>query len=52
MFEVWRPVKEVAVKEAQPGLFFFQFYHKLDMYEVLKGGLWTYENHSLVLEKL
>jgi len=42
------PLKGVAVKEAQPVLFF----HKLDMEEVLEGGLWTYDNHSLVLEKL
>jgi hypothetical protein len=52
MSEVWRPVKGVAVKETQPGLFLFQFFRKLDMEEVLKGGPWTYDNHSLVLEKL
>jgi len=52
MSEVWRLVKGVAVKEAQPGLFLFQLFHKLDMEEVLKGGLWTYDSHSLVLEKL
>jgi hypothetical protein len=52
MSEVWRPVKGVAVKEAQQGLFLFQFFHKLDMEEVLKGGPWTYDSHSLVLEKL
>lgn len=52
MSEVWRPVKGIAVKEAQPRLFLFQFFHKLDMDEVLKGGPWTYDSHSLVLEKL
>ena len=52
MSVVWRLVKGVAVKEAQPGLFLFQFFHKLDMEEVLKGGPWTYDNHSLVLKKL
>lgn len=52
MSEVWRPVKGVAVKEAQPGLFLFQFFHKLDMEEILNGGPWTYDNHMLVLEKL
>jgi len=52
MSEVWRPVKGVTMKEVQPGLFLFQFFHKLDMEEVLKGGSWTYDNHSLVLEKL
>jgi len=52
MSEVWRPVKGVAVKEAQPGLFLFQFFHKLDMDEVMNGSPWTYDNHSLVLENL
>ncbi|XP_024628924.1 uncharacterized protein [Medicago truncatula] len=52
MYEVWRPVKGVAVKEAQPRLFLFQFFHKLDMEEILNGGPWTYDSHSLVLEKL
>jgi hypothetical protein len=31
MYEVWRLVKGMAVKQAQPGLFLFQFFHKLDM---------------------
>jgi hypothetical protein len=52
MSEVWRPVKGVAVKEAQSGLFLFQSFHKLDMEEVLKCCPWTYDGHSLVLEKL
>jgi len=38
MSKVWRTVKGVAVKEAQPGLFLFQFFHKLDMEEVLIKG--------------
>jgi len=52
MSEVLRLVKGVAVKEAQPGLFLFQFFHRLDLEEVLKGGPWTYDSHFLVLEKL
>lgn len=38
MPEVWWPVKGVSVKVEHEGLFLFQFFHKLDMEEVLKGG--------------
>jgi hypothetical protein len=27
MYEVWQPGKGATVKEAQPGLFLFQFFH-------------------------
>lgn len=37
MSGTWRPVKGVTIKEASPDLFMFQFFHKLDMENVLKG---------------
>lgn len=52
MSEVWRPVRGVSIKEESPGIFLFQFFHRLDMEKVLKGGPWTFDNHILALESM
>lgn len=50
--EVWRSVRGVTIKEASPGLFIFQFFHKLDLEKVLKRGPWTFDNHLLVMARV
>lgn len=50
--EIWRPARGVSIKEASPGLFVYQFFHKLDMDRVVNGGLWTFDNHLLVLGRM
>ncbi|CAK8542125.1 unnamed protein product [Lathyrus sativus] len=50
--DMWRPVKEVIIKQAMKGLFLFHFSHNLDMEAALKGGPWTFDNHLLILEKV
>ena len=35
---LWRPVKGVTIKEIQPALFLFQFYHELDTLKVINKG--------------
>lgn len=50
--DVWRPLKGVSIKEASPGIFLFQFFHRLDMEKVLKGGPWTFDNHILALGRM
>ncbi|GAU27412.1 hypothetical protein TSUD_356480 [Trifolium subterraneum] len=52
MAESWRPVKGVKIKEANSGLFLFQFSHELDMEGVLQGGPWTFDNHMLIVERV
>lgn len=52
MAEVWQPVKGVSIREASPGIFLFQFFHRLDMEKVLKGGPWTFDNHVLALGRM
>ncbi|MCH83589.1 DUF4283 domain protein, partial [Trifolium medium] len=50
--DVWRPVKGMSVKEATTGLYLFKFFHPLDMEEVLKGGPWTFDNFTLIIERV
>lgn len=52
MADIWRLVQQVMIKEAIDGRFLFQFSHRLDMEAALKGGLWTYDNHLLIIEKV
>lgn len=52
MADVWRLVKGVFIKEASPGIFLFQFFHRLDMEKVIKGGPWTFDNHVLALGRM
>ncbi|GAU40727.1 hypothetical protein TSUD_14120 [Trifolium subterraneum] len=50
--DVWRLVKGMTVKEATQGLYLFKFFHPLDVEEVLKGGPWTFDNVTLIIDKL
>ncbi|GAU33334.1 hypothetical protein TSUD_165990 [Trifolium subterraneum] len=45
--DVWRPVKE-----ATQGLYLFKFFHPLDVEEVLIGGPWTFDNFTLIIDRL
>lgn len=50
--ELWRSARSVTIKEAEPGLYLFQFFHHMDLERVLNGGPWSFDNFMLVLEKL
>ncbi|GAU51605.1 hypothetical protein TSUD_414370 [Trifolium subterraneum] len=50
--DVWRPVKGMTVKEATQGLYLFKFFHPLDVEEVLKGGPWTFDSITLIIDRL
>ncbi|XP_074336796.1 uncharacterized protein LOC141673970 [Apium graveolens] len=52
MADVWRPAMGVNIKELEPGIFLFQFYHKEDMKWVLKGGPWSFDNAMLVMSEI
>lgn len=49
---IWGPGKGVTIQETEPGLFLFQFYHKLDLTQILNGGPWSFDNYMLVLARL
>jgi hypothetical protein len=42
----------MTVKEASPGLYLFKFFHPLDVDGVLKGGPWTFDNFTLIIDRL
>ncbi|GAU22462.1 hypothetical protein TSUD_123490 [Trifolium subterraneum] len=50
--DVWRPVKGMVVKEVTQGLYLFQFFHPLDVEEVMKGGPWLFDNYTLVIDRM
>lgn len=52
MADVWRPAMGINIKEIEPGIFLFQFYHKEDMNWVLKGGPWSFDNAMLILAEV
>lgn len=45
----WHPACGVSIKEADTGVFLFQFFHHMDIQRVLKQGPWHFDNHLLVL---
>lgn len=49
---IWRPGKGVTIREVEPGLFIFQFYHKVDLQRIFNGGPWSFDNYMLVLGRL
>jgi hypothetical protein len=48
MAGVWTPVRGVAIRELGRGRFLFQFFHKLDLHKVLKGGPWFFNKHMVI----
>ncbi|GAU21829.1 hypothetical protein TSUD_176750 [Trifolium subterraneum] len=50
--DLWKPMKKVAITEAKPDIFLFQFGHPLDMEAVIQGGPWTFDNYLLILEQI
>lgn len=46
------PGKGLLVKDLGSNLYFFQFYHAVDMQRILEGGQWSFDNNLLILEKL
>jgi hypothetical protein len=52
MADLWKPVKGVTIKEGPSGKFLFHFAHLLDMEAVLNGGPWSFDNNTLILERV
>lgn len=50
--DMWKPSMGISIKELQTGIFLFQFYHREDMYWVMKGGLWFFDNVMIALETI
>ncbi|XVF74725.1 hypothetical protein PTKIN_Ptkin13bG0134800 [Pterospermum kingtungense] len=48
----WRPGKGVNIKEVEPQLFLFQFFHEVDVKRIMEGGPWSFDSHSLILHRL
>ncbi|KAH1198788.1 hypothetical protein GmHk_18G052294 [Glycine max] len=44
-----RPKKGVSIKEVDKGIFLFQFFHPINVKNVLKGGPWSFDKHFLLL---
>ncbi|EEF33910.1 conserved hypothetical protein [Ricinus communis] len=49
---LWRLVKGVCIKELEPSLFLFQFFHELEMKHMIEASPWTFEQQVLLFKKL
>ena len=52
MAALWRPEKGICIKDLSPTLFLFQFFHEVDIQRVLDSGLWTFDQHVLIMKRL
>jgi hypothetical protein len=52
MADLWKPVKGVTIKKTPTGKFLFHFAHPLDMEAVLNGGPWSFDNNTLIMERV
>ena len=43
--------KGICIKENEPNLFLFWFYHEIDLRRVVEGGPWTFDCHVLLLHR-
>ncbi|XP_019170448.1 PREDICTED: uncharacterized protein LOC109166019 [Ipomoea nil] len=49
---VWRPVMGMQVEALTEELFLFRFPHPKDLQRVIDDGPWSFENHTLVCERV
>uniref|UniRef100_A0A803PRW0 Reverse transcriptase domain-containing protein n=1 Tax=Cannabis sativa TaxID=3483 RepID=A0A803PRW0_CANSA len=49
---LWQPGRGLYVKELEPNLFLFQFYHEVDIERVIEGSPWTFDRAPLVFERV
>lgn len=52
MANLWHPVQGVQIRDLGEKRYLFQFFHIMDLERVLKGSLWTFNNHLLILSHL
>lgn len=52
MASLWQPGKGICIKELEPNLLLFQFYHEVDMERVIEGSPWTFDRVPLIFERL
>ena len=52
MANVCKPTMGINIKEIDPGIFLFQFYHREDMLWVLNGGPWSFDNAMLIVNRI
>ncbi|XP_074376703.1 uncharacterized protein LOC141718222 [Apium graveolens] len=52
MADIWKPMMGINIKETDPGIFLFQFYHQEDLLWVFNGGPWSFDSAMLVLNKI
>ena len=42
---LWRLGKGMCIKDLEPNLLLFEFYHEIDLRRVVEGGPWTFDSH-------
>uniref|UniRef100_A0A803NFE8 Uncharacterized protein n=1 Tax=Cannabis sativa TaxID=3483 RepID=A0A803NFE8_CANSA len=52
MASLWRPGRGLYVKELEPNLYLFQFYHEVDIGRVIEGSPWTFDRIQFVFKRL
>uniref|UniRef100_A0A803NGP6 DUF4283 domain-containing protein n=1 Tax=Cannabis sativa TaxID=3483 RepID=A0A803NGP6_CANSA len=52
MASLWRPGRGMTVKELDPNLYLFQFYHEIDIERVIEGSPWTFDRVPLIFARL
>ncbi|MBA0576089.1 hypothetical protein Golob_025028 [Gossypium lobatum] len=52
MANLWHSVRGVQIRDLGEKRYLFKFFHVVDMERVIKGALWTFNNHLLILHKL
>lgn len=52
MAALWKPGKGVYIKDLEPNLFLFQFFHEVDVKRVMEGCPWSFNRRALVMRRL
>lgn len=50
--DIWKPTMGINIKEIEPGIFLFQFFHKEDKNWVMNGGPWSFDNAMLLIQEI
>lgn len=49
---LWRPGRGVYIREVEPNIYLFQFYHEVDIKRVLEGSPWSFNRKALIISRM
>ncbi|KAH1097767.1 hypothetical protein J1N35_014688 [Gossypium stocksii] len=52
LVNIWHPLEEVQISDLGEKRFLFKFFNEVDIFRVITGAPWTFNNHLLIFHRI